>query len=149
MWNGTFFLATTLKSLGLRIQLGHPLRERCTNPTPAHGDEFVVLDLTGIHEVGLDFCGCAEGSQLPVLQILRKGWYPATSVAPKTAATFNALDFFQLLTFESKASAYEFYHTLSRLTDNTGIGKVPVSALIASFVSNWFKCQIYRIVIPN
>ncbi|KAG2086969.1 uncharacterized protein F5147DRAFT_588337 [Suillus discolor] len=37
----------------------------------------------------------------------------------KTAATFQLLCNFQLLSFESKASAYEFYHSLVRLTDNT------------------------------
>jgi hypothetical protein len=83
------------------------------------------VDHTGVHEIGLDFCGC-ESAQHLVQQLLRMRWFPSTSVAPKSAATFNILKFFQLLTFESKASVFEFYNTLTRRTDNTGIHEVPV-----------------------
>jgi hypothetical protein len=57
-------------------------------------------------------------------------WFPATVLQPKSAATFAALEFFHILTFESKASAFEFYHTVSRLTDNTGVQLVKVSPLV-------------------
>ncbi|KAG2076653.1 hypothetical protein BDR04DRAFT_1149101 [Suillus decipiens] len=39
---------------------------------------------------------------------------------PQTATTFALMEFFPLLTFESKVSAYEFYHSITRWTDNTG-----------------------------
>ncbi|KAJ2935520.1 hypothetical protein H1R20_g1573, partial [Candolleomyces eurysporus] len=42
-------------------------------------------------------------------------------VNPKTAATFRVLEFFELLQYELKLLTYEFYQTISRLTDNTGI----------------------------
>lgn len=93
---------------------------------PAHGDNFVVIDINGIHDIALDFCNCETAQPLPV-QLLRKRWYPATTVSPRTAATFNVLELFQLLTFESKASAFEVYHTLRRRTDNTGTKTIPVS----------------------
>ena len=116
----------TLKKLGLRVQLGHWDGQSCALPVRAHGDDFVVVDQTGVHEIGLDFCGC-ETAQHHVIQLLRKRWFPSTSKAPRTAATFRVLEFFQLLTFESKASVFEFYNTLTRWTDNTGIGEVPVT----------------------
>ncbi|KZP09993.1 hypothetical protein FIBSPDRAFT_913941 [Athelia psychrophila] len=123
-WNVTHFEPTTLKILGLRIQLGHAVGEKCMNPIVTAGDDFVIVDCNGIHQVALDYCGCASAKGLTV-QLLRAKLYPATVQAPKTAATFNLLEFFQLLTFESKASAFELYHTLARQTDNTGTLRVP------------------------
>ncbi|KAH7918799.1 hypothetical protein BV22DRAFT_1199825 [Leucogyrophana mollusca] len=119
-WNGTFFERVTLKSLGLRIQLGHQLGESCPNPECAFGDAFVVIDSHGIHEVGVDFCGC-EIAQTRTKQLLRARWFPSTSVDPKSAATFRALEEYHLLSFELKVSAYEFYGALVRRTDNTGL----------------------------
>ncbi|KAG1784380.1 uncharacterized protein HD556DRAFT_1435459 [Suillus plorans] len=105
--------------LGLRIQLGHNPGETCYNPEPAAGDDFVVIDVHGIHEIGLDFCGC-ETAQIHYKQLIRARWFPATTLNPQTAATFALMEFFHLLTFESKVSAYEFYHSIARRTDNTG-----------------------------
>lgn len=44
---------------------------------------------------------------------------------PRTAATFELLRLFQLLTFGSKVSGYEFYQLLVCLTNNLG-APVPV-----------------------
>lgn len=60
-------------------------------------------------------------------QLLRLQLYPATVIDPMTAATFRVLDFFLLNTLVSKISAFDFYATLSRKTDNTGTRDVPVS----------------------
>ncbi|KIM77247.1 hypothetical protein PILCRDRAFT_56005, partial [Piloderma croceum F 1598] len=122
-WNGTFFESTTLKEIGLHIQLGHRAGDHCSNPRNAAGDDFVVVDSNGIHKVGLDYCGCEKACD-QVTQLLRARLYPATTTAPKSAATFNTLEFFHLLSFESKASVFEFYYTLMRKTDNTGTTSV-------------------------
>jgi hypothetical protein len=42
---------------------------------------------------------------------------------PRTAATFCILRQFHILSFKSKVSAYEFYHSLVHLTNNTGLLK--------------------------
>ncbi|KAF9231029.1 hypothetical protein BU15DRAFT_90993 [Melanogaster broomeanus] len=118
-WTGVFFERVTLKQLGLRIQLGHPVGTSCYNPEKAYNDDFVVLDMNGIHEIGLDFCNC-NTAQSHTTQLLRARWYPATTSLPKSATTFRVLDHFQMYTFESKGSAFEYYQTLARLTDNTG-----------------------------
>ncbi|KAJ7511255.1 hypothetical protein B0H11DRAFT_1700222, partial [Mycena galericulata] len=126
-WTGSFFERKTLKDLGLRIQLGHwhERDRRCPAPRPASGDDFVIVDGVGVHEVGLDFCGCsAEGSGLETVQLLRAELFPATTSNPRTAATFNGLRRFHLLSFESKCSAYEYYYSLARETDNTGLKAV-------------------------
>jgi len=126
-WNGVSFDKKSLKELGLRIQLGHwhARNRQCALPEPAAGDTFVIVDEHGVHEVALDFCGCGVGGATP-LQLLRARLYPATTLLPRTAATFNVLDRFQLLAFESKCSAYEFYHSLARESDNTGVNAPPV-----------------------
>ncbi|KAF8958733.1 hypothetical protein BDZ97DRAFT_1923495 [Flammula alnicola] len=80
---------------------------------------FTLLDLNGIHTVNVLFCDCEKA--LPTfIQLLRFGWFPATVGFPRTAVTFRLLRFFQLLSFESKSTVFEFHKTLSRLTDNTG-----------------------------
>ncbi len=118
-WTGTHFERVTLKSLGLRIQLGHRPGDKCYSPVKAFGDAFVVMDLHGIHEVGLDFCACASAAPT-TSQLLRYRLYPATSTDPRTAATFRLLETFHLLSAQSKVSAFEFYSTLARRSDNTG-----------------------------
>ncbi|KAF9462998.1 hypothetical protein BDZ94DRAFT_1259836 [Collybia nuda] len=118
LWNGFFFEKTSLKALGLRIQLGHRSGESCSNPKTAFANDFVIVHINGIHNVSVDFCDC-ETAQLPFIQLLRYRWFPATVGNPKSAATFLVLKHFHILTFESKASCFEFYHTLTRLTDNT------------------------------
>ncbi|KAG1852112.1 hypothetical protein DFJ58DRAFT_885682 [Suillus subalutaceus] len=119
-WNGSFFEDTTLKYLGLRVQLGHPVGERCFNHSRAYDDDFNILDINGIHKLALDFCAC-ESALSHINQILRARWYPATSIDPKSAVMFHLLEHFHMLTFESKASAFEYWQTLVHLTDNTGI----------------------------
>ncbi|KAJ8591371.1 hypothetical protein M405DRAFT_851366 [Rhizopogon salebrosus TDB-379] len=121
-WSGSFFQTVTLKDLGLRVQLGHKIGQSCILPSKAFNDDFVLIDTHGIHPIGIDFCGC-EMAQSHATQLLRAGWFPATTSDPRTAATFRVLRQYHILSFESKVSAYEFYHSLVRLTDNTGLLK--------------------------
>ncbi|KAF8120414.1 hypothetical protein EV363DRAFT_1190282 [Boletus edulis] len=120
MWNGNFFESTSLKALGLRVQLGHKPGDPCYNPDRSFDDTFVIIDTAGIHTIALDFCGC-EHAPSQFQQLLRFSWFPATTSRPRTAATFRLLEQFHLLSLESKISAYEFYTALSRLVDNTGL----------------------------
>ncbi|KAJ7247834.1 hypothetical protein C8J57DRAFT_721276 [Mycena rebaudengoi] len=121
-WNGEFFAQKTLRDLGLRVQLGHweGYEHRCPVPESVRGDVFVIMDDHGIHEVNVDFCGCGGGGSHNI-QLMRAGLYPATTTNPRTAATFALLRRFHLLSFESKCSSYEFYHSLAREKDNGGL----------------------------
>ncbi|KAG2119820.1 uncharacterized protein F5147DRAFT_742104 [Suillus discolor] len=121
-WTGVYFQRTSLKKLGLHIQLGHPIGQHCILPHQAFNDDFVLIDTDGIYEIGLDFCGC-ETAQTHTKQLLRNRWFPSTSTNPRTTATFRVLRQYHILSFESKASAHKFYHTLVHLTDNTGLSK--------------------------
>ncbi|KAG5223205.1 CxC2 domain-containing protein [Salix suchowensis] len=119
-WNGDFFAPKSLKEFGLRIQLGHPCGQSCANPLPAFDNGFTIIDSLSVHSVSLDYCGC-ETAKLPIIQLLRHRLFPATSVAPRSAATFGALDHFHMLSLEGKLSAFEFWRALARTTDKTEI----------------------------
>lgn len=125
-WTELHFKNVTLKELGLIIQLGHPPRERCINPARAYNDNFVIIDTDMIHCVCLYFCNCTS-AETHDIQLLRAQLYPSTSQNPRTAATFRVLRGFHLLTLMSKVSAFEFYYTIARQTDNSGTSPPPVS----------------------
>ncbi|KAG1728677.1 hypothetical protein EDB19DRAFT_1897378 [Suillus lakei] len=109
-----------IESVGIRLQLRHASGVLCISPLSAHNDDFVIINYNGIYEVRLDFCRCAY-AELHIIQLLRVRLFPAMTVDLKTAATFRALEYFQMLSFESKVSAFEFYKTAARSMDNTGI----------------------------
>ena len=94
------------------------------NPALATKNDFVVIDINAIHRVSLAFCNC-EDAQQRYIQLLRGGLYPATVLEPKTAATLHVLKHFQMLSFMSKVSAFEFYYSIGRQTDNTGSNPPP------------------------
>ncbi|KAF7310254.1 CxC2 domain-containing protein [Mycena indigotica] len=119
-WTGVYFVKTSLRDLGLRIQFGHRLGERCRSPRLGRAD-FVVIAGNGIHEVSVDFCGCEATSDPNYLQLLKAGWYPSTTDAPRTCATFSCLDTFHYLSLHGKTTAYDYYSALESLTDGTGI----------------------------
>jgi hypothetical protein len=125
----------TLKDLGLRIQLGHPVGIHCVNPQKSAGDDFTVIDSNGVHSVALDYCAC-ETAPSAIAQLLRKQLFPATTKFPRTAATFGVLRRFQILSFESKVSVFEFYNALSRTTNNL-TSPPPVSH---HFSFLWYGC---------
>ncbi|KAJ7300618.1 hypothetical protein DFH08DRAFT_979518 [Mycena albidolilacea] len=56
-WNRTFFERQALENLGLVVQLGHLTGYSCNNPWKAHQD-FVVIDVTGVHNVNVNYCLC-------------------------------------------------------------------------------------------
>ncbi|KAG2112875.1 hypothetical protein DEU56DRAFT_874348 [Suillus clintonianus] len=122
-WNGEYFESASLKTLGLRIQLGHMAGQTCSNPRRAFNDDFVIMDSHGVHEVALDFCDCSLATT-HIQQLLHMSLFPSTTSDPKTAATFRLLEEFHLLSFESKVSAYEFFNALMRRSDNTGLSPI-------------------------
>ncbi|KAJ7429706.1 hypothetical protein B0H11DRAFT_2166764 [Mycena galericulata] len=110
---GSFFVKTPL--------LGHPIGSKCWSPERANAG-FVALHSNGIHEVGVDFCGCdnAEAAGTHEIQLLRAGWFPATHERPQTCATLAVLDQFHHETLQAKTTMYDFYGILEKLTNNTG-----------------------------
>lgn len=118
-WNGHFYAKVTLREMGLRYQLGH-LDLHCEKPSPSCKD-FTIMDTNGIHFVAVDFCDCTVEKISRRQQLLRENWYPATVHQPQTCATGRLLKQFHILTLTGKIPAYDYYNTLERLTDNTGV----------------------------
>ncbi|KAK7008474.1 hypothetical protein R3P38DRAFT_2551217 [Favolaschia claudopus] len=131
-WNGTHFVRrrTWLQELGLVIQLGHPPGVVCPYGESAAHD-FVLYDLSGVHELSVRFCGCRSGEDNERterrVQLLRACWWPATVHLPNTCVTFGALRLFQLLNCLGKLSAYDFLRGLELFTSNDGLDTPPVS----------------------
>ncbi|KAJ7735423.1 hypothetical protein DFH07DRAFT_870763 [Mycena maculata] len=126
VWNGVSFKCVSLKSLGLRVQLGHSRFKKCGAPISAH-QNFVVLNWNGFHEVAVDYCGCSNANKAGnrYQQLLRLSWYPSTHAEPQTVATFRVLELFHIMTLQGKVTTYDFYSGLEKMTDNTGMGKIP------------------------
>ena len=129
-WTGNFFKRTTLKTLGLRVQLGHVGKKQCGGRRPAHTD-FVVLHTNGIHNVGLDYCLCQSTEEVGDYwqQLMRRKWFPGSVLEPRTACTFEVLELFHRLTLQGKMSLYDFYAGLEKRTDNTGTLKLKVDIM--------------------
>jgi len=141
-WNSDSFERKSLKSIGLRYQLGHASMY-CANPTPCHAG-MLVLHTNGIQSIAIDYCNCSR-AQPPHIQLLRRQLYPASQIAVKTCATFSLLRHLHKLALATKASTYDFYRSLEQLTDNTGIGS-PKSRYRALFrmVLQWRHLKMLK-----
>ncbi|KDQ23111.1 hypothetical protein PLEOSDRAFT_1017784, partial [Pleurotus ostreatus PC15] len=143
MWNGRFFERRNLRVLGLRIQLNHAPGDACPRVDTAFNESFVIISLNGIFTVNLDFCNCTQGVAKST-QLLRSRLFPATIVEPRTAATFEVLRLFQLLTFGSKVSGYEFYQTLVRLSNNLGENVPERYSAFMRIVREWRHIRLLK-----
>ncbi|KAJ7510750.1 hypothetical protein B0H11DRAFT_1701190 [Mycena galericulata] len=122
-WNGAFFERRSLAELGLVVQLGHPPGYACPTARPGH-ELFVVIDVTGIHNVKVQFCDC-DSRVLHWQQLMRVRWWPATVRDPQTCATFAVVRLFQIMNCLGKVSAHDFLRSLELLTNNDGLNPVP------------------------
>ncbi|KAJ7700970.1 hypothetical protein B0H14DRAFT_2648615 [Mycena olivaceomarginata] len=89
------FRRVSLKTLGLRVQLGH-YGQTCNTPIPAHKN-FMVIHTNGMHKVGVDFCGCVD-----------------EEIVGSRVNSFS----------DGKVTTYDFYSGLEKLTDNSGLRKM-------------------------
>ena len=120
-WNGSFFNDTLLFELGASHQLGHDIDERCD--LPSSPIDLTIFDVSGIHVVRIKYCLCGGSRDKPVFcrcQLLRACWFPATFSRPSTAFTFRLLDFFHKLQTQSKVNLYDFYNSLSFVSNSAG-----------------------------
>ena len=104
--------------MGLKIQLNHASLF-CENPIASH-ISFVIQHTNGIHAVSILYCGCARAISQH-LQLLCRGFYPSSQLIVKTCATFELLELLHKLALTMKASIYDFYCALEKLTINTGL----------------------------
>ncbi|CAK5278522.1 unnamed protein product [Mycena citricolor] len=124
-WNGNWWNRVSLAELGLVYQLGHG-GHRC--PFPAEKPQpIVVIHAPYIHQVRMCYCQCSKSDYANnVQQLLRNGWYPATTIDPGTCATFETLESFRLYQKIGNLNARDFMTCLEQMTDvsaKTGIRK--------------------------
>ncbi|KAF9018828.1 hypothetical protein BDZ89DRAFT_959732 [Hymenopellis radicata] len=115
-WNEAYFEHSTLRELGLSMQLGHSADATCPQRYITTSD-FTVLHTNGIHCVSLFFCGCTFAPPAYV-QLLRLGWWPATPLEPRTASTFSLLRSFHYLNTLGKLPAWDMWQGLQAMTMN-------------------------------
>jgi hypothetical protein len=118
-WNGSFFVRTSLRDLNLIVYLGHQ-----GMPCPFLGrvlDKFTVVHMNGIHTVKVRLCACYGERSQPKFQLLRYSWLPASTEDLQTAFTFEVLNAYHLLSLQGKVSREDYYLSISRHTDNTGL----------------------------
>ncbi|KAF7295136.1 CxC2 domain-containing protein [Mycena indigotica] len=120
LWNGAYFETCSLKSIGLRVQMGHPPSQDCDRPIPARND-FLVLHYNGIKDIAVDYCGCRRTSDPYYAQLLRAGLYPSTTDTPRTCATLECLELYHTLTLHGKITGWDFYRLLETQTNAIGI----------------------------
>ncbi|PPQ76891.1 hypothetical protein CVT26_000661 [Gymnopilus dilepis] len=117
-WTGSTFTKTSLKTLGLKVQLNH-MGMFCSNPIPCHSS-MLVLHTNGIHEVAIQYCGCNRAIAIH-LQLLRRRLYPSSQINPKNCVSFDLLRLLHHLALATKASTYDFYRGLEKSTDGVGV----------------------------
>lgn len=134
-WKCNFFEKDSLQNLGLCYQLGHSSAQcSCPQPGPVN---FIISDLSGPHNVSINYCQCGE-EPLPFwTQLLCEGWFLAIHSHPQTVFTFDCLETFHELTLQGKANLYDYYNTLLQRSDNANLSTSIVStAVISSFLLN-------------
>jgi len=74
-----------------------------------------VLHTTGIHHIGMLSCTC-QGVDLLPFDLVASNFVPSSFKKIRTLFTANLLDQSRLCNLEMKASAYQFYNYLRRIT---------------------------------
>ena len=99
------------------------------------GDRMmVVVDVDGIHEISVTFCVC-DNAASDDLQILDLGYYPATTIRPRTMFTQRVLDDFLLANKECKTATRNYYNKLRRTTNDAFPHMVPVRSPTSVFTA--------------
>ncbi|KAJ6547989.1 hypothetical protein DFH09DRAFT_1087452 [Mycena vulgaris] len=88
-WIGGRWVQQDLKSLGLRLQLGHGAGGQCLFPVPKA--PFFIVGRHGIQEVALDFCGC-DSARTRAEQLRQARLLATAQVDPGSAVAFDLMD---------------------------------------------------------
>ena len=84
-------------------------------PRPVMGTYVRIVHTNGIHNIAMVTCDCHGDDVLPC-DLLASRLLPASFQRIQTIFTAQLLDLFRLSNLELKASAYQFYHLLQRMT---------------------------------
>lgn len=88
------------------------------------GSYIRVVHTNGLHDIAMVSCHCQGDEELP-LDLFAAQLLPASFKRIRTLFTAQVLDKFRLSNLELKASAYQFYQLLRRLTRPMAPSEVP------------------------
>lgn len=74
-----------------------------------------VLHTNGIHHIGMVSCSCRGHDKIP-LDLMACRLLPTSFIRIRTIFSAQLMDYFRLCNLELKASAYQFYQLIRRLT---------------------------------
>ena len=116
-WTGTHFTATSLKSLGYILHLGHS-GEQCPNinQNKANSRPMVIMHTNGLHTLPVQFCYCYYAPP-DTIQLTNAQLFPATMEHPQTAFSFGVLDQFHQLMLSSKKPSHDYHDSSVKMTD--------------------------------
>ena len=89
---------------------------------------LVIVDKGGLYKQRVHWCSCQNPLDRHI-QLLQMGFYPGSIKRPRTAFTFNLLDYYHMDAMECRTSALNFFNKLCRLTNDSFPNLVYVSAL--------------------
>lgn len=124
VWKDGSWERCSLYQMGLVYQLGHS-GGPCRWPDPTPRLITIMAGLT-IQTVSCRFCKCAASDRChPWQQLLRCGWYPATTHIPQTCASVELLDFYRRLKVMATVNVRDFVSVLEDLTDPYSSAETP------------------------
>jgi hypothetical protein len=142
-WCNGYFQTRYLIDLGVRVQLGHRVGDRCPYALPQAQKEFTVVHVNGIHMVRLCFCACPHALEHSI-QLLDAGWWPASNSEPRSAATMQVLRHFHILNLSSHVTPTDFYRGLERMFNGQGLKESPEGSVPARTKAGYFKTTVSR-----
>lgn len=93
-------------------------------------ESLVVVASNGLHIIKARFCFCQELSESFTTQLLRAGWWPATTGLPKTVVTIEVMQRYEELAARGKTSMNGFYLSLEDATKLKSTARPKVSDLM-------------------
>ena len=93
-----------------------PLKESPSKEDDYGNHLLLIVDVTGLHFIHIVWCKCAHARK--DLQLLKLHLFPATTKEIKTVFTFRCLDDYRISSLETKASAYQYFNKLRRITSS-------------------------------
>ena len=104
-------------TLGIRASPTSHCEVAASVPTAdAFNNTYVrVVHTNGIHHLALVACNCMGERQIP-LDLIASRLYPTSFTKIRTLFTEQVLDHYRLCNLELKASAYQFYQLIRRIT---------------------------------
>jgi hypothetical protein len=104
--------------------VGQDLRQDIPRQDSLQNDYVRVVHMNGIHHIALLTCAC-HGAEERHADLLYNRLVPATFSRYKTLFTVAVLDDFRISNLETKASAYQYFQKLRRLTFPTAPARAP------------------------